>query len=72
MAEYWLVSVPGDDTPKQAWEFIDEKTKSISANHKFHIPDLKVLKFNMLGLIGSGSGSVAIRSIPMIAFFSKF
>ena len=45
MAEYWLVSVPGDPTPRQSWEFMNEKTNSISSNYKFNIPDLKVLTY---------------------------
>ena len=52
MAEYWLVSVPGDPTPKQSWEFMNEKTNSISSNCKFNIPDLKVLTLDTRSLLG--------------------
>lgn len=43
MAEYWLVSVPGDPTPKDAWERIKDKTATMSLVNKFSLPDLKVI-----------------------------
>lgn len=45
MAEYWLISAPGDKTCQQTWETLNNvtsKQNSLSANFKFHIPDLKV------------------------------
>jgi len=43
MAEYWLVSAPGDPSPQDTWNYINEKTSGNSANHKFAIPnELKV------------------------------
>lgn len=41
-AEYWLVSAPGDPTPEDTWRAVNERTGNLSANSKFHIPDLKV------------------------------
>jgi len=43
--EYWLVSVPGDKTPQQAFETLNNATNkqnNLSSNFKFPIPDLKV------------------------------
>ncbi|CAG5085251.1 Similar to V-type proton ATPase subunit C (Manduca sexta) [Cotesia congregata] len=45
MTEYWLISAPGDKTCQQTWETVNNLTSkqhSLSANYKFHIPDLKV------------------------------
>lgn len=42
MAEYWLVSAPGEPTPRETWEKIKEQTGSLSINHRFNIPELKV------------------------------
>lgn len=43
--EYWLVSVPGDKTPAQAFDTLNHATNkqnNLSSNFKFPIPDLKV------------------------------
>ncbi|KAJ8708573.1 hypothetical protein PYW08_009955 [Mythimna loreyi] len=40
--EYWVISAPGDQTCQQTWETLNAATKSVSANYKFPIPDLKV------------------------------
>ena len=42
MAEYLLVSAPGEPTPSKTWDLINEKTSNLSINNKFSIPDLKV------------------------------
>jgi len=42
MAEYMLVSAPGEPTPKKTWDLINERTSSLAINNKFSIPDLKV------------------------------
>ncbi|CAL8093581.1 unnamed protein product [Orchesella dallaii] len=45
MSEYWLISIPGDKTPAQAYEVLNNATSkqnSLSQNFKFPIPDLKV------------------------------
>ena len=42
MAEYMLVSAPGEPTPERTWGLINEKTNSLSINNKFSIPELKV------------------------------
>jgi len=45
MTEYWLISAPGDKTCQQTWETLNNVTSkqiNLSANYKFHIPDLKV------------------------------
>lgn len=45
MAEYWLISAPGDETCHETWETLNNltsKQNSLSVNFKFHIPDLKV------------------------------
>lgn len=43
--EYWLISAPGDKTCQQTWEKMNNTTAvthQLCANHKFHLPDLKV------------------------------
>lgn len=45
MAEYWLISAPGDKTMQQTWETMNNvtnKQNNLCINYKFHIPDLKV------------------------------
>lgn len=44
-SEYWLISIPGDKTPAQAYEALNNATSkqnTLSQNFKFPIPDLKV------------------------------
>lgn len=48
MAEYWLISAPGDKTMQQTWETMNNvtsKQNNLCVNYKFHIPDLKVSYF---------------------------
>ena len=40
--EFWIISVPGDKTPQQAWEKLSETIKSIATPYKLNIPPLKV------------------------------
>jgi V-type H+-transporting ATPase subunit C len=40
--EIWLISVPGDSTPQEAYDKLNSSTSSLSTNNKFSIPDLKV------------------------------
>ena len=45
MAEYWLISAPGDKTCQQTFETMNNvtnKQNNLCVNYKFHIPDLKV------------------------------
>ena len=44
MTDIWLISAPGESTPKETWEKLNKATtaESLSKNCKFHIPDLKV------------------------------
>ena len=42
MDEFWLVSAPGEPTPKKMWDHVREKTKELSASHKFGLPDMQV------------------------------
>ena len=53
ITEYWLISAPGDKTPQNTFERLNQATKSggdkLSENFKFNIPDLKVadIEFNL-------------------------
>ncbi|GFQ86473.1 v-type proton ATPase subunit C 1 [Trichonephila clavata] len=42
--EFWIISTPGNPTPKEALENLKKETqlKKLSMNYKFHIPKLKV------------------------------
>ncbi|WAR01761.1 VATC-like protein [Mya arenaria] len=45
MAEYWLISAPGDKTCQQTFDKLNAATgrpNNISTNYKFNLPDLKV------------------------------
>ncbi|MGH0120672.1 UNVERIFIED_CONTAM: hypothetical protein FKN15_035058 [Acipenser sinensis] len=44
MAEFWLISAPGDKSNQQQWERMNTVTTkaNLSSNFKFTIPDLKV------------------------------
>ncbi|OQV13268.1 V-type proton ATPase subunit C [Hypsibius exemplaris] len=44
MADYWLISVPGEPTAQQAFDNLNTTTTkaSLATNTKFHVPDLKV------------------------------
>lgn len=48
MNEYWLISAPGEKTPQNTFEKLNQALKSgndkLSENFKFAIPDLKVKK----------------------------
>jgi hypothetical protein len=40
--DFWLISVPGDKTPQEAWEKLYKTVQSIATPFKFNIPNLKV------------------------------
>ena len=42
MDEFWLISAPGEPTPKKMWDHVREKTKELSASHKFGLPEMQV------------------------------
>uniref|UniRef100_A0A915LAE3 V-type proton ATPase subunit C n=1 Tax=Romanomermis culicivorax TaxID=13658 RepID=A0A915LAE3_ROMCU len=42
MAEYWIISAPGDKTCQETWDKLNKATGEYSQNFKFNIPDLKV------------------------------
>ena len=45
MAEFWLISAPGEPTPDRAWSILQDKTTrdaDLSKNHRIHLPELKV------------------------------
>lgn len=46
MAEFWIISAPGEKTPQNTFERLDSATNSgsdrLSDNHRFNIPELKV------------------------------
>jgi len=49
--EYWLISAPGEKTPQQTFEILNNvtsKQQSLSQNFKFSIPELKVGTLDVL------------------------
>lgn len=51
MCDFWLISAPGEKTCQQTWEIMNNLTArqhNLSANWKFHIPDLKVGTLDVL------------------------
>jgi len=49
VTEVWLICAPGDKTPKATYEAVNNATtkggRRLSANFKFHIPELKASIF---------------------------
>ncbi|XP_016105901.1 V-type proton ATPase subunit C 1-B-like [Sinocyclocheilus grahami] len=50
MAEFWLISAPGEKTCQQTWDKMNMATSqtNLSTNHKFNIPELKVGTLDVL------------------------
>ncbi|XP_041104633.1 V-type proton ATPase subunit C 1-A [Polyodon spathula] len=51
MAEFWLISAPGEKTCQQTWDKLMASTtrnNNLSTNNKFNIPDLKVGTLDVL------------------------
>uniref|UniRef100_A0A8D3EDD4 V-type proton ATPase subunit C n=1 Tax=Scophthalmus maximus TaxID=52904 RepID=A0A8D3EDD4_SCOMX len=51
MAEFWLISAPGEKTCQQTWDKLmvaTSRTNNLSTNNKFNIPDLKVGTLDVL------------------------
>jgi hypothetical protein len=48
MAEYWLVSAPGEKTPQQTYEALKTRMVGLSPVWKFSIPELKVMACQIL------------------------
>ncbi|XP_065148955.1 V-type proton ATPase subunit C 1-B [Paramisgurnus dabryanus] len=51
MTELWLISAPGEKTCQQTWDKMNLATthaNTLSTNHKFNIPDLKVGTLDVL------------------------
>ena len=42
MAEYWLISAPGEKTVQQTFDALRTKMTGLSPVWKYQIPDLKV------------------------------
>jgi len=45
VAEFWLISAPGDPTCQQTWDTLNKATSKqngLTTNFKLHMPDLKV------------------------------
>ena len=46
MAEFWLISAPGDKTCQQTFDKLNASTSrqnNLSTNYKFNLPELKVI-----------------------------
>ena len=50
MDEFWLISAPGEPTPKKMWDHVREKTKELSASHKFGLPEIQVCDIKCRGM----------------------
>lgn len=40
--ELWIISAPGEKTPQETWDRLQNATANLSTNFKFNVPDLKV------------------------------
>ncbi|VDN26275.1 unnamed protein product [Gongylonema pulchrum] len=40
--DLWLISAPNEGSPQETWDKLNRTTGSMSVNHKFNVPDLKV------------------------------
>ena len=56
-SEFWLISAPGDKTPQQTFDKLNKATaidNQLSMNFPFHIPDLKVRRYQFALLVNLG------------------
>merc|ERR1711955_170396 len=61
MAEFWLISAPGDKTCQQTFDKLNEVThnqNNLSTNWKFGVPDLKVGTLDQLVGLSDDLGKV--------------
>ncbi|RXM29607.1 V-type proton ATPase subunit C 1-A [Acipenser ruthenus] len=61
MAEFWLISAPGEKSNQQSWERMNTVTTkaNLSSNFKFTIPDLKV-------------GTLDALSVDLVTYLTRF
>ncbi|CAI8026272.1 V-type proton ATPase subunit C [Geodia barretti] len=78
MEEFWLISAPGEPTPKKMWEHIREKTKELSASHKFGLPEMQMAQY-MADILGDEVKErlaenllVGPNKLPMENFLTRF
>ena len=70
--EFWLISAPGDKTPHQTWELLNNvtaKQNNLSVNFKFHIPDLKVSFLSLFLHFTSCSYFIFLAAYLCIAYY---
>lgn len=83
MAEYWLVSAPGEKTPQQTYEALKARMVGLSPVWKFSIPELKVetpMSDSILGSLEttifqrflSYSGILPLNSRTFVAYRNNY
>jgi len=58
LEDFWLISVPGDKTPQQAWEKLVQSIDNIANPYKFNIPNLKVGTLDQLFVLSDDLGKL--------------
>jgi len=62
--EYWLISAPGDKTPQNTFERLNQAigtgSDRLSENYKFNIPDLKVGTLDVLVALSDDLGKIDV------------
>jgi len=70
MMEYWLISAPGDKTPQNTFERLNQATRpgndKLSENYKFTIPDLKVGTLDVLVALSDDLGKIDIYTESIV------
>lgn len=68
--EYWLVSAPGQKTPQNTFERLNQATKGgsekMSENYKFSIPDLKVGTLDVLVALSDDLGKIDVYTESIV------
>lgn len=64
MQEYWLISAPGDKTPQNTFERLNQAvgtgSDKLSENYRFNIPDLKVGTLDVLVALSDDLGKIDV------------
>ncbi|XP_005098193.1 V-type proton ATPase subunit C 1-A [Aplysia californica] len=70
MSEYWLISAPGEKTPQNTFERLNQATRpgndKLSENYKFNIPDLKVGTLDVLVALSDDLGKIDIYTESIV------
>jgi len=70
MAEYWLISAPGDKTPQQTYVNLKGRMTGLSPVFQLNLPELKV--GNVILFVYDVIICIAIFNLPYIKLKNKY